>query len=121
MKNESNASGMEKIATFIVDKKSFFIAFFLAAAIFCVISRNWVQVNDSLIDYLPETTETRQGVELMDREFVTYSTADIMIQNITYDQAVTLQEQLEEITGVKKVALDESIPKTPKFFDFDKF
>ena len=108
MKNESNASGMEKIATFIVDKKSFFIAFFLAAAIFCVISRNWVQVNDSLIDYLPETTETRQGVELMDREFVTYSTADIMIQNITYDQAVTLQEQLEEITGVKKVALDET-------------
>ena len=108
MKNESNASGMEKIATFIVDKRNFFIALFLAAAIFCAFSRNWVRVNDSLTDYLPETTETRQGVDLMDREFVTYSTADVMVRNITYAQAAALQEQLEEIPGVKEIALDET-------------
>ena len=108
MKSESKASGMEKVATFIVDKKIFFIALFLAAAIFCAFSRNWVQVNESLTDYLPEETETRQGVDLMEREFVTYSTADVMIQNVTYDQAVALQEQLEEIPGVKEIELDET-------------
>ena len=108
MKSESKASGMEKVATFIVDKKTFFIALFLAAAIFCAFSRNWVQVNESLTDYLPEETETRQGVDLMEREFVTYSTADVMIQNVTYDQAVALQEQLEEIPGVKEIELDET-------------
>ena len=91
MKSESKASGMEKVATFIVDKKIFFIALFLAAAIFCAFSRNWVQVNESLTDYLPEETETRQGVDLMEREFVTYSTADVMVQNVTYDQAVVRQ------------------------------
>ena len=108
MKSESKTSGMEKVATFIVDKKIFFIALFLAAAIFCAFSRNWVQVNESLTDYLPEETETRQGVDLMEREFVTYSTADVMIQNVTYDQAVALQEQLEEIPGVKGIELDET-------------
>ena len=108
MKSESKASGMEKVATFIVDKKVFFIALFLAAAIFCAFSRNWVQVNESLTDYLPEETETRQGVDLMEREFVTYSTADVMVQNVTYDQAVALQEQLEEIPGVKEIELDET-------------
>ena len=108
MKSESKASGMEKVATFIVDKKIFFIALFLAAAIFCAFSRNWVQVNESLTDYLPEETETRQGVDLMEREFVTYSTADVMVQNVTYDQAVALQEQLEEIPGVKEIELDET-------------
>lgn len=108
MKSESKTSGMEKVATFIVDKKIFFIALFLAAAIFCAFSRNWVQVNESLTDYLPEETETRQGVDLMEREFVTYSTADVMIQNVTYDQAVALQEQLEEIPGVKEIELDET-------------
>lgn len=108
MKNESNAGGMEKVATFIVDKKTFFIVLFFVAAIFCAFSRNWVQVNDSLTDYLPEETETRQGVDLMDREFVTYSTAEVMVQNITYEQAETIQAQLEEITGVKEVALDET-------------
>ena len=108
MKSESKTSGMEKVATFIVDKKIFFIALFLAAAIFCAFSRNWVQVNESLTDYLPEETETRQGVDLMEREFVTYSTADVMVQNVTYDQAVALQEQLEEIPGVKGIELDET-------------
>ncbi|MBR3586943.1 MAG: MMPL family transporter [Oscillospiraceae bacterium] len=108
MKSESKTSGMEKVATFIVDKKIFFIALFLAAAIFCAFSRNWVQVNESLTDYLPEETETRQGVDLMEREFVTYSTADVMVQNVTYDQAVALQEQLEEIPGVKEIELDET-------------
>ena len=108
MKNESNASAMEKIATFIVDKRNFFIAIFFAAAIFCAVSRNWVQVNDSLTDYLPETTETRQGVDLMNREFVTYSTAEVMVQNITYEQAAGIQEKMEKISGVKSVEFDET-------------
>ncbi len=99
---------MEKLATFIVDKKKIIIALFLVAAAFCAISRNWVEVNDSLIDYLPEETETRQGVDLMDQEFVTYSTASVMVQNVTYEQAAILQGRLEEIEGVKSVVFDET-------------
>ena len=108
LKNEKNSNTMEKIAAFIVDKKSFFIVLFLAAAIFCAVSRNWVQVNESLTDYLPDNTETRQGLELMEQEFVTYSTANVMVQNVTFDQAKVIQEQLEEIPGVKEVAFDET-------------
>ncbi len=108
MKENRNSTGMEKLATFIVDKRNMIIALFLAAAVFCAISRNWVQVNDSITDYLSEDTETRQGIELMDREFVTYSTAQIMVQNISYEQASVLRDQLEEIDGVKSIAFDET-------------
>ena len=108
MKNRENTGFMVRVATFIVDRRNVIIALFLAAAAFCAISRNWVQVNDSLIDYLPEDTETRQGVELMDREFVTYSTANVMVQNISYEQASVLSEELSRIDGVKSVDFDET-------------
>ena len=99
MKNREDTGFMTRIATFIVDRRNVIIAFFLAAAAFCAISRNWVQVNDSLTDYLSEDTETRQGIELMDREFVTYSTANVMVQNISYEQASALSEELDLIDG----------------------
>ena len=108
MEKKRQMSLMEKIASVIVDKRNILFLAFLAAAIFCAFSRNWVQVNDSLTDYLPENTETRQGLELMEREFVTFGTAEIMVQNITYEQAQALCEKIEQTQGVKSVEFDDS-------------
>ena len=108
MEKKKQMSLMEKIASVIVDKRNILFLAFLAAAIFCAFSRNWVQVNDSLTDYLPEDTETRQGLELMEQEFVTFGTAEIMVQNITYEQAQALCEQIEHTDGVKSVEFDDS-------------
>ncbi len=108
MKSKGNTGFMEKLATFIVDRRNVLIALFLAAAVFCAISRNWVRVNESITDYLAEDTETRQGLDLMEREFTTYSTASVMVQNISYEQALRLSEQLAEVDGVREVAFDET-------------
>ena len=108
MEKKKQMSLMEKIASVIVDKRNILFLAFLAAAIFCAFSRNWVQVNDSLTDYLPENTETRQGLELMEQEFVTFGTAEIMVQNITYEQAQALCEKIEKTDGVKSVEFDDS-------------
>ena len=40
----------------------------------CVISIPKVQVNNDISSYLPEETETRRGLTLMDDEFITYDT-----------------------------------------------
>lgn len=108
MEKKRQMSLMEKIASVIVDKRNILFLAFLAAAIFCAFSRNWVQVNDSLTDYLPENTETRQGLELMEQEFVTFGTAEIMVQNITFEQAQALCEKIEQTQGVKSVEFDDS-------------
>lgn len=108
MEKKEQASFLEKVAAFIVDKRLFMIGLFLLAAAFCAFSRNWVQVNDSLTDYLPDSTETRIGLELMDQEFTTYATAEVMVQNISYPQALALSEKLEEIDGVKSIEFDET-------------
>ena len=62
---------MEKIATFIVDKRNLFFLIYVAAFIFSIFAKSWVKVDNELTDYLPETTETRQGLDIMDKNFIT--------------------------------------------------
>ena len=112
MDNRKQTSFMERLAALIVDRRGVIFFVFLAAAIFCVFSRSWVQVNDDLTAYLPDTTETRRGLTLMEEEFTTFGTAQVMVENITYDQALAMQERLEGIAGVKSVEFDN----TPKHF-----
>ena len=108
MSRNRKSNFMTRFAGFIVDKRKLFFAVFLGLCVFCVFSRNWVQVNDRLTDYLGEETETRRGLELMEREFTTYAVAQIMVQNISYDQADALLPQIEGIEGVKSVLFDET-------------
>lgn len=96
----------DKIATFIVDKRNAFFLLFIGLIIFCIFSSQWILVNDSLIDYLPETTETRQGITLMEEEFVTYATAKVMVSNITLEEARDIEEILKNIEGISEVAFD---------------
>ena len=101
-------SFLTRLAEFVVDKRLLIILCLAAFAVFTVFSSGWIEVDDSLFDYLEPETETRLGLDIMEREFVTFGTADIMVENITYDQALRLQEALEVIDGVKKVEFDDT-------------
>lgn len=83
---EESESFMYKLATFIVDKRNLFFLLFIFALIFCFFAKNWVKVENDITTYLPEETETRQGLTLMDEEFVTYGTASVMLSNVTYGE-----------------------------------
>lgn len=98
---------MIKIAALIVDKRKAFLILFVLAAIYCALSVDKVKVNDDLTTYLPESTETRQGLTIMEDEFVTFGTAKVMVANITYEKALTLAKHMEDMKGVTEV----------KFFD----
>ena len=106
--DSNNKSFMEKVATVIVDKRKIIFLIFIAALLFCAVSSNWVQVNDDIALYLPEDTETRRGMDIMEKEFVTYSTADVMVENISYEQAEHLLDVIENTEGVKSVEFDNT-------------
>ena len=108
MKADKRAGFMERLAGVIVDKRNIIFLIFAALAIFCAFSRNWVQVCDDITEYLPDNTETRTGLDLMDREFTTFGTAKVMVANVTYDTALELKEGIEGLEGVKSVEFDES-------------
>ena len=104
--NDSNF--MTKLATFIVDKRNLFFLLFIFALIFCAFASNWVKVENDITTYLPDTTETRQGLTLMDDEFTTYGSGSVMVTNITYENAEALAEKLEDIDGVTSAEFDDT-------------
>ena len=109
MNKEKKENGaMIKVATFIVDKRNLFFLLFVLAIIFSIIAMNWVKVENQLSAYLPETTETRQGLDLMDREFVTYGSAKVMVSNITYDDAQVIADEIEARPDVSMLNFDNT-------------
>ena len=99
---------MIKLATFIVDRRNLLFLLFGIAIIFSIVAMNWVQVENSLAAYLPETTETRQGLELMEDQFITYGTAEVMVTNIPYDKAEEISKQIENMDSVIMLEFDNT-------------
>lgn len=107
-KEKKDDSFMIKLATLIVDKRKGFYLIFILLIVFSVLSMNKVKVNNDLTTYLPDTTETRQGIDLMDQQFITYGTARIMVCNVTYEEAEKLADLIENMEGVSMLDFEDS-------------
>ena len=105
--NTDNSSGMVKLATFIVDKRNLFFLLLVIGIIFTVFSTRWIEVENDLKEYLPSSSESRLGLDVMEEQFTTFGTARIMVENITLDRAQELCDEIEEIKGVQSVGYDE--------------
>lgn len=106
VKEEGNF--MVKVATFIVDRRNLFFLLFGIAIIFSVVAMNWVEVENDLSAFLPGTTETRQGLDLMEEEFITYGTAKVMVTNINQDEAQELADDIEAMDDVIMLTYDNT-------------
>lgn len=93
----------EKIASFIVNKRKAFLVFFILAVVFGVFSSSWVKVSEKLSDYLPQTSETKQGLDIMDESFTTFGNAKVMIYNVDYEKALEVSKEIADIKGVSRV------------------
>ena len=108
MQEKRTESPMTKLARFIVDKRKAFYLVFIAAFLFCASSIDKVQVNNDITSYLPAQTETRRGLTIMEEEFITLGSANVMVSNVTYQTALDLSHKLETIPGVSEVAFDDT-------------
>ncbi len=102
-----------KVCAFIVDKRNLFFLIFALLAIFSAFSRNWVNVENSLSYYLPETTETKRGIDLMAEEFVTYGSCTFMVANVSYEQGERIANSIRSMDGVFTVDYKD----TPEFYN----
>ncbi len=110
MKNYKNTEDnfMMRIAAFIVDKRNLFFLLVILGIVFSAFSRNWVKVENDLVEFLPANSETKLGMEIMEEQFITLGTAQVMIANITYEHALELSEDISEIEGVQSVTFDNT-------------
>jgi predicted RND superfamily exporter protein len=105
---KTSNSFMLKICAFIVDKRNLFFLIYAILCIFAVVSRGWVEVENQLSEYLPGTSETRLGLDLMAEQFTTYGSTKVMVANVSYDQALMIQKDLEDMDGVFSAELDDT-------------
>ena len=106
--NANGATFMEKLSTFIVDKRNLIFLITIIGLIFSAFSRNWVQVENDLTFYLPDNSQTKQALAVMDEQFVTYGTAEVMVANVTPAQAQKLADKLRDIEGVQSLTYDKT-------------
>ena len=105
IKNDDNF--MRKMATFIVDKRTLFFLLYAFALIFSVFSMSWVKVENDVTVYLPESTETRQGIVAMNENFESFASARVMVSNITYEEAEKLGQRMGETEGITMVTFGD--------------
>ena len=108
MKEKDDAGFMVKVATFIVDKRNLFFLIFGIAIIFSLVSSSWVKVENALSAYLPDSTETSNGLSRMENEFITYGSAKIMVTNITYETACEISDMIEDMDSVVMLTFDDT-------------
>lgn len=106
--HQGKESGMYKVARFIVQKRKAFLLLFAVGIIYSIICIPKVSVNYDITKYLPEDTDTRRGLTIMEDEFSTYGTANVLIKNITYETAEGIYEDFQAVDGVKMVGFDDS-------------
>ena len=99
---------MHSVSELIVKLRWVFIVIFIAAIVFSAFSVRWIQVENDIKAYLPDSSEAKQGLDIMLSEFVTYGTADIMVENITAAEAQSIYDRLVARDDVVLVNFDLS-------------
>lgn len=99
---------MQKFAAFTVDKRNLIMLLVVISLIFSLISVGWVEVENDLSKFLPDNAESTVGLAVMEEQFVTYGTAQIMAANVSMETAERLCGQIEALEGVLSVDFDDS-------------
>ena len=107
-KNKDQGGFMMKLAAFIVDKRNLVFLLVGIAMVFSLFSRGWVEVENDLTAYLPAGSATKEGLDVMEQQFITYGSAKLMAANLSYGEAERLFDTLRKIDGVQSVDFDDT-------------
>ena len=108
MAEEKKNSIMQHIAAGIIRSRFLILLLFLAAGVYCALSVGRVKVSSDLTAFLPASTETRRGLSIMQEEFTSYASAEIMVSNIPFETGRRLADEIAELDAVTGVSFDDS-------------
>ena len=93
-----------------------FLLLFIGLFVVGLINLNNVKVNESLTDYLPSKTETKEGLKLMEKEYGTLISIDVMLDDINESEAMSYYDKIKSIKDVDSVlfSLNDSYYKDNK-------
>ena len=105
---KKNGDIMHAVSAAIVKYRYIILLVFAVACVYCGMSVSRVRVNSDLTAFLPPDTDTRKGITVMEDEFVTYGSAEIMVSSLTLEKARSLAEEIAAFDHVTAVSFDDS-------------
>ncbi len=101
---------MRKITDFIINKRYFILILFIIFTILSIFASSKVKINHDIAKYLPDTSQTRIGMNIMEDEFSNNktSTLNLMFENLVDNEKLDIKNYLESIEGVESVGYDNT-------------
>ena len=101
---------MRKITDLIVKFRYIFLLIFIVLAGVSLVLAKHVKINEDIMKYLPETSETKQGLDIMNDSFPKQdsSTLNVMFKDLSNDEKESRLKELESINNVKSVDYDNT-------------
>lgn len=94
---------MKRLASIIVDKRKYVLILYVLIAAFSVFGMMKVNVNYDMSKYLPDDSETKEGMECMAEEFGEMAGITVMFDDLTAEEQLARKAELAEIPGVMSV------------------
>ncbi|WP_283606369.1 efflux RND transporter permease subunit [Faecalispora anaeroviscerum] len=88
---------------FIINKRKSIKIIFAVIAFLNVLCYLFVDVNYDLTKYLPSYTKSQQGIAVMKQEFGYPGTARVMVDDVTFYQAKSYKQAIQNVEGVDSV------------------
>ena len=105
MKKMEARSGnfLYRMSEIIVDRRKIIFLVVIAGVIFSLFSMGWVEIENDMASFLPDKSDSKVAVDVMNEEFTLFGTAQIMVANVTLEEAYEIQETLSDVDGVQMV------------------
>ena len=101
---------MRKITNFIVKGRYVFLILFILLAVFSLYLSTKVNINEDIMKYLPKTSETKIGKDIMEEEFSEQdsSVLNVMFKDLSDTEKKDTLKKLESIDGVSSVLYENT-------------
>ncbi len=100
---------IKKLSNFIVNKRIVILVTMLILAVVSIICSQFVEINEDMTKYLPDDSNMKAGLDIMEEEFPemeTSNTIRVMFDDLTDAQKETVLDELSVITYVDSVDYD---------------
>ena len=108
LKKKKQKTLLIKIGDFIVDFRYLFLGIFVLLGIISLANLNNVEIEYDITSYLSDETETKAGLELMEKEFGSLNELQVMIEEIPFQEALELKAELSSIDHVASISFEDN-------------
>ena len=95
--------GSFSLPVFIIERSRAIEIVFVIAVLLSMLAAPFVNINYDLTRYLPDTVQSKAGLDLMEEKFGYPGTGRVMIEDVTLYEAKQYKDQLEKVDGVDQI------------------